>query len=109
MNVLVKYGRLVDLEAALRCRRCEGGGRERFGPDAGATCPRCDGSGRRADGWAYQANGLTLNVGDLVEVPPTPRSVPGRPVFATVVALDAEFEGVPKSRVLRLVEPGLVT
>ena len=103
MNVTVRYGRLVDLAAALRCRRCEGTTRERHGVDAGKTCPRCEGTGKRADGWAYRADGLQLAVGDLVEVPPTRRSPDGKAQLATVVALEADFE-LPMSRVLRIVE-----
>jgi hypothetical protein len=102
-TVTVKYGRLVDLAQALKCRRCEGGGRERYGPDAGQTCPHCDGTGERPDGWGYQDGGYTLRVGDVVEVPPTRRSVDGRPQLATVVALRSDYER-PFSRVLRVVE-----
>lgn len=101
--VVVKYGRVVDLAQALKCRRCEGGGRERFVP---GICPRCSGSGERADGWNYQANGLALRVGDVVEVPRTPRSSGTGPQEATVVAVGVETERMPYSRVLRIIEPG---
>lgn len=100
--VLVKYGRVVDLDAARRCVRCLGGGRERYGPAAGDPCPRCEGTGVHPDGWAYRTGGLALLVGDVVEVPPTPRSALGVPQLATVVLLDAEHPG-PRSAVLRVV------
>jgi hypothetical protein len=104
-TVTVKYGHPVNLEAALRCHRCLGGGRERFGPDAGEACPRCAGTGEHADGWAYQANGFTLNVGDVVEVPPTPRSA-GKSLLATVVRIGSENPN-PHKRVLRLAIPAV--
>jgi hypothetical protein len=101
-TVTVKYGRLVNLAQALKCRRCEGGGLERHGPDAGKTCPRCQGSGTRADGWGYQDGGLALAVGDVVETEPTPYT-DGSPAIATVVRVGSDRER-PHKRVLRRVE-----
>lgn len=87
MNVLVKYGVLVDLATALRCRRCTGKGHERFEPEK--TCPRCGGSGVRPDGWAYDSGPFRVEVGSIVETEPTPYTN-GERAVATVVALDTD-------------------
>jgi hypothetical protein len=102
VTVTVRYGADVDVEQARRCHRCEGGGRERYGIDAGKPCPRCSGTGEHADGWAYRIEGLVVMVGDVVEVPHTPRSVPGRPQLATIVRVGSELPS-PRSAVLRVV------
>lgn len=89
MIVTVVYGRVVDMDAARRCQRCDRG-RERHGPKAGRPCPRCNGSGIRPDGWAYLADpAIELAIGDLVETPPTPYSN-GRTQVATVIDLAGE-------------------
>ena len=102
MNVLVRYGVLIDLAQALRCRRCEGGGAERFGPTAGEACPRCEGSGTHIEGWAYRTDGHRVEIGTIVEVPPTPYTG-GRVAVATVVALDVDEPLATKS-ILRVVQ-----
>jgi hypothetical protein len=102
VTVTVRYGDEIDIERARRCHRCEGGGRERYGIDAGKPCPRCSGTGEHADGWAYRVDGLVVMVGDVVEVEPTPRSVPGRPQLATIVRIGSELPN-PAKRVLRVV------
>lgn len=90
MIVTVTYGRVVDLDAATRCQRCDDG-RERHGRYAGQPCPRCAGTGVHPEGWAYAApDDLALRPGDLVTCPPTPYSN-GHPVTATVLALTGEL------------------
>lgn len=100
MIVVVKYGRLVDLDKARRCPRCEGTGHERYHHDV--TCPHCEGAKVRPDGWAYRAGDLALQVGDVVEVPRTPYSGPG-PQFATVIGLNADYP-TAKSQIIRVIE-----
>jgi hypothetical protein len=90
MIVLVLYCKIFSMEAARRCSRCNGKGRERN--RRADECTRCTGTGVRPDGWAYAANGQLaddLEVGDVVLCPPTPYS-DGTQMLATVVARDAE-------------------
>jgi hypothetical protein len=99
--VLVRYGRMVDLQLVLRCPRCEGSGVDPLViPDA--ECKVCKGSKISPDGWAYCDGGLELAVGDVVEVPRTRRSGPG-PQLATVVELNADHPSA-RSTVIRVVE-----
>jgi hypothetical protein len=101
--VTVVYWFVRDMAAARRCQRCEGGGAERHGADAGKTCPRCNGTGVKPEGWAYDSGGLTLRVGDIVEVPKTPRTR-GTRQLATVVEVDVDYPN-PKSTVVQMVTP----
>ena len=90
MIVLVLYCKIFSMDAARRCSRCNGKGRERYTPRE--VCTRCGGTGIRPDGYAYRADGQLaddLEVGDVVECPPTPHS-DGATVYGTVVARDAE-------------------
>lgn len=101
MIVLVLYCKIFSMEAARRCSRCNGKGRERNRRDD--ECTRCRGTGVRPDGWAYAANGQLaddLEVGDVVLCPPTPYS-DGAQVHATVVARDAELRMVNPDRPLK--------
>lgn len=91
MIVLVLYCKIFSMDAARRCARCQGTGRERAAHRRD-KCTRCGGSGIRPDGYAYRADGQLaddIEVGDVVECPPTPYS-DGATVHATVVARDAE-------------------
>jgi hypothetical protein len=96
--VTVKYGRVLDMVAARRCTRCAGRGVERYVP---GQCPRCGGTGQHPDGWAYDTGEAVVEVGQLVEVPRTPRSA--GPLLATVVGLGAEHSG-PHKRILRVLD-----
>lgn len=90
MIVLVLYCKIFSMDAARRCSRCNGKGRERN--RHADPCTRCGGTGIRPDGYAYQVDGQLaddLEVGDIVECPPTPYS-DGVTVYGTVVARDAE-------------------
>lgn len=99
MNVLVRYGVLVDLTAALQCRRCFGLGRDRY--DGKRACERCAGTGVRADGWSYDAGPFRVEVGSIVETEPTPHT-DGRPAIATVIELDTHQPAF--KRILRVIE-----
>lgn len=91
MIILVLYCKIFSMDAARRCSRCNGKGRERNRRTD--PCTRCDGTGIRPDGWAYRVEdaevAAVLSLGDVVECPPTPHSE-GVTVHGTVVALDAE-------------------
>jgi hypothetical protein len=95
----VVYGRVLDMDAARRCQRCDEGA-ERYGPLAGRPCPRCEGTGVHPEGWEYALPaGLTVAPGDVVACPPTPRSG-GVEVLATVV--DVSTGRAPRNPARRL-------
>jgi RecJ-like exonuclease len=89
--VLVLYCKIFSMDAARRCSRCNGKGRERN--RRAEACTRCDGTGIRPDGYTYRVDdpevAAVLALGDVVECPPTPHS-DGATVHASVVALDGE-------------------
>lgn len=88
MIVLVLYTKIFSMDAARRCSRCDGKGRER-NVRPPTPCTRCGGTMVRPDGWTYAVpDGVTLALGDVVLCPPTPYS-DGAQVHATVVDIDA--------------------
>ena len=104
MIIAVVYGKIVDMDQARRCPRCDGTGHERYAPRE--TCRRCRGRTVAPEGWAYlvpSAEAESLAVGDVVECPPTPYSH-DRPVLATVVDTAAEpLPGKPLKTIIRRV------
>jgi hypothetical protein len=98
MIVTVVYWRVVDMAAARRCQRCGGEGVERYVP---GTCPHCTGTGVKPFGYAYDAAGLDLRVGDIVEVPRTPRTR-GDAQHATVVDVDVTYPNPTRSVVRKV-------
>lgn len=103
MIVTVVYGKIVDMDRARACARCEGKGRDRY--HRGRKCPRCRGTGVHPEGWAYLTPadlGEPLALGDVVECPPTPYSK-GRPVLATVVDREVEHPGRRLKTIIRRV------
>lgn len=88
MIVTVSYYKVIDMDRARQCPRCDGTGHERVYPDV--TCPRCSGSGVHPEGYVYEVpEGLELALGDVVRCPPTPYSG-GHSVIATVIDLGGD-------------------
>ena len=107
MIITVAYGKIVDMDAARRCQRCDNG-REQFGKLAGRPCPRCEGTGIHAEGWAYHADdALGVAVGDLVECPATPYTG-GLTTYGTVVDTGARMpaNGQPLKSIIRRLSTG---
>ena len=98
--VHVRYDKIVNWKLALRCYRCLGKGKERF---ANRVCRGCNGTGINPEGWAYYTKGLDLKVGDIVELPPTPRT-DGANCTGTVVFVGFVPESKATKSVIRLVE-----